>query len=96
MICPPSARASDKAQESYRRGDEKARFRAWQSAGPRRRPFAASGVEVKRGINPDLVEQATAQDEQYRLEDEDNLPENDAFSPDSAETVRSREAAPPR
>ncbi len=61
-----------------------------------RRPFAASGVEVKRGINPDLVEQATAQDEQYRLEDEDNLPENDAFSPDSAETVRSREAAPPR
>lgn len=23
----------DKAQESYRRGDEKARFRAWQSAG---------------------------------------------------------------
>ena len=54
------------------------------------------GVEVKRGINPDLVEQATAQDEQYRLEDEDNLPENDAFSPDSAETVRSREAAPPR
>ncbi|MFS9541121.1 hypothetical protein Q6295_11675, partial [Klebsiella pneumoniae] len=25
----------------------------------------------------------------------DNLPENDAFSPDSAETVRSREAAPP-
>lgn len=61
----------------------------------RRRPFAALGVEVKRGINPDLVEQATAQDEQYRLEDEDNLPENDAFSPDSAETVRSREAAPP-
>nr|VXZ90058.1 DNA recombination protein rmuC [Klebsiella pneumoniae] len=52
-------------------------------------------MEVKRGINPDLVEQATAQDEQYRLEDEDNLPENDAFSPDSAETVRSREAAPP-
>ncbi len=24
----------DKAQESYRRGDGKARFRAWQSAGP--------------------------------------------------------------
>lgn len=58
--------------------------------------FRGPGVEVKRGINPDLVEQATAQDEQYRLEDEDNLPENDAFSADSAETVRSREAAPPR
>lgn len=63
---------------------------------PVREAFRGPGVEVKRGINPDLVEQATAQDEQYRLEDEDNLPENDAFSPDSAETVRSREAAPPR
>ncbi|MFO5513247.1 DNA recombination protein RmuC, partial [Klebsiella pneumoniae] len=59
----------------------------------------ALGVHPERpgGVSlPDLVEQATAQDEQYRLEDEDNLPENDAFSPDSAETVRSREAAPPR
>ncbi|MDT1873097.1 DNA recombination protein RmuC, partial [Acinetobacter baumannii] len=53
-------------------------------------------VEVKRGINPDLVEQAIAQDDQYRLEEEDNLRENEAFSPDSAEPVRSREAAPPR
>jgi DNA recombination protein RmuC len=29
--------------------------------------FRGLGVEVKRGINPDLVEQATAQDDEYRL-----------------------------
>ena len=85
----------DKAQESYRQAMKKL------SSGrgnllAQAEAFRGLGVEVKRGINPDLVEQATAQDEQYRLEDEDNLPENDAFSPDSAETVRSREAAPPR
>ena len=85
----------DKAQESYRQAMKKlASGRGNLLA--QAEAFRGLGVEVKRGINPDLVEQATAQDEQYRLEDEDNLPENDAFSPDSAETVRSREAAPPR
>ena len=84
----------DKAQESYRQAMKKlASGRGNLLA--QAEAFRGLGVEVKRGINPDLVEQATAQDEQYRLEDEDNLPENDAFSPDSAETVRSREAAPP-
>lgn len=87
--------STDKAQESYRRAMKKlASGRGNLLA--QAEAFRGLGVEVKRGINPDLVEQATAQDEQYRLEDEDNLPENDAFSPDSAETVRSREAAPPR
>jgi hypothetical protein len=28
---------------------------------------------VKRGINPDLVEQATAQDDEYRSEDQNRL-----------------------
>lgn len=82
----------DKAQESYRQAMKKlASGRGNLLA--QAEAFRGLGVEVKRGINPDLVEQATAQDEQYRLEDEDSLPENDAFSPDSAETVRSREAA---
>ena len=85
----------DKAQDNYRQAMKKlASGRGNLLA--QAEAFRGLGVEVKRGINPDLVEQATALDEQYRLEDEDNLPENDAFSPDSAETVRSREAAPPR
>ena len=85
----------DKAQENYRQAMKKlASGRGNLLA--QAEAFRGLGVEVKRGINPDLVEQATAQDDQYRLEEEDNLPENDAFSPDSAEAVRSREAAPPR
>lgn len=85
----------DKAQRELSRGDEKlASGRGNLLA--RAEAFRGLGVEVKRGINPDLVEQAIAQDEPYRLEAEDNLPENEAFSPDSAEPVRSREAAPPR
>ena len=85
----------DKAQENYRQAMKKlASGRGNLLA--QAEAFRGLGVEVKRGINPDLVEQAIAQDDQYRLEAEDNLPENEAFSPDSAEPVRSREAAPPR
>ncbi len=94
MICPPSARAWIRRRRTIA-GDEKlASGRGNLLA--QAEAFRGLGVEVKRGINPDLVEQATAQDEQYRLEDEDNLPENDEFSPDSAEALRNREAAPPR
>ena len=85
----------DKAQESYRQAMKKlASGRGNLLA--QAEAFRGLGVEVKRGINPDLVEQAIAQDDPYRLEAEDNLPENEAFSPDSAEPVRSRKAAPPR
>ena len=35
--------------------------------------FRSLGVEVKREINPDLVEQATAQDEEYRLRGEGDV-----------------------
>ena len=85
----------DKAQENYRQAMKKlASGRGNLLA--QAEAFRGLGVEVKRGINPDLVEQATAQDDEYRLEDEDNLPENDAFSPDSAEALHNREAAPPR
>ncbi|STS87504.1 DNA recombination protein RmuC [Klebsiella variicola] len=73
----------DKAQENYRQAMKKlASGRGNLLA--QAEAFRGLGVEVKRGINPDLVEQATAQDDEYRLEDEDNLPENDAFSADSA------------
>ena len=85
----------DKAQENYRQAMKKlASGRGNLLA--QAEAFRGLGVEVKRGINPDLVEQATAQDDEYRLEDEDNLPENDAFSADSAEALHNREAAPPR
>ena len=33
--------------------------------------FRSLGVEVKREINPELVEQATAQDEEFRLREGD-------------------------
>ncbi len=85
----------DKAQENYRQAMKKlASGRGNLLA--QAEAFRGLGVEVKRGINPDLVEQASAQDDEYRLEDEDNLPENDAFSADSAEALHNREAAPPR
>ena len=85
----------DKAQENYRQAMKKlASGRGNLLA--QAEAFRGLGVEVKRGINPDLVEQATAQDDEYRLEDEDNFPENDAFSADSAEALHNREAAPPR
>lgn len=46
--------------------------------------FRELGVEVKRGINPDLVEQATAQDEEYFLTDDGNVQEDNDFSSDTA------------
>ena len=35
--------------------------------------FRHLGVEVKREINPELVEQATSQDDEFRLRDDEEL-----------------------
>jgi DNA recombination protein RmuC len=56
----------DKAQDNYRQAMKKltsGRGNLLAQA----EAFRGLGVEVKREINPDLVEQATAQDEEFRL-----------------------------
>ena len=56
----------DKAQDNYRQAMKKltsGRGNLLAQA----EAFRGLGVEVKRGINPDLVEQATEQDEEFRL-----------------------------
>lgn len=56
----------DRAQDNYRQAMKKL------SSGrgnllAQAEAFRSLGVEVKREINPELVEQATAQDEEFRL-----------------------------
>jgi DNA recombination protein RmuC len=56
----------DRAQDNYRQAMKKL------SSGrgnllAQAEAFRTLGVEVKREINPELAEQATAQDEEYRL-----------------------------
>ena len=73
----------DKAQDNYRQAMKKlasGRGNLLVQA----ESFRELGVEVKRGINPDLVEQATAQDEEYFLTDDGNVQEDKDFSSDTA------------
>jgi len=59
----------DKAQENYRQAMKKlttGRGNLLSQA----EAFRHLGVEVKREINPELVEQATAQDDDFRLRDD--------------------------
>ena len=60
----------DRAQDNYRQAMKKL------SSGrgnllAQAEAFRSLGVEVKREINPELVEQATAQDEEFRLREGD-------------------------
>ena len=60
----------DRAQDNYRQAMKKL------SSGrgnllAQAEAFRSMGVEVKREINPELVEQATAQDEEFRLREGD-------------------------
>ncbi|MCW9572284.1 DNA recombination protein RmuC [Klebsiella oxytoca] len=73
----------DKAQDNYRQAMKKL------SSGRgnllvQAESFRGLGVEVKRGINPDLVEQAAAQDEEYFLTEDGNTQEDKDFSADKA------------
>ena len=74
----------DKAQDNYRQAMKKlasGRGNLLVQA----ESFRELGVEVKREINPELVEQATAQDEEYRLAQGGNPPEdNDILSDPTA------------
>ncbi|WP_241722505.1 DNA recombination protein RmuC [Raoultella sp. HC6] len=84
----------DKAQDNYRQAMKKlasGRGNLLVQA----EAFRGLGVEVKRGINPDLVEQATAQDDEYRLDD-DNLSENNGFSSEPSASSMSGEGSQPR
>ncbi len=58
--------------------------------------FRGLGVEVKRGINPDLVDQATAQDDEYRSEEDENALEDNEFIADRADEAMSGEPSTPR
>jgi DNA recombination protein RmuC len=51
---------------------------------------------VKRGINPDLVDQATAQDDEYRSEEDEKALEDNEFTADPADETMSGEPATPR
>ncbi|MEX3022511.1 DNA recombination protein RmuC [Kluyvera sp. STS39-E] len=62
----------DKAQDNYRQAMKKltsGRGNLLVQA----EAFRHLGVEVKREINPDLVEQATSQDDEFRLRDDEEL-----------------------
>jgi DNA recombination protein RmuC len=70
----------DKAQDNYRQAMKKlssGRGNVLSQA----EAFRSLGVEIKREINPELAEQATTQDEEYRLR---SVPETqqDASYPD--------------
>ena len=85
----------DKAQDNYRQAMKKlasGRGNLLVQA----EAFRGLGVEVKRGINPDLVEQATAQDDEYRLDDDDNPSENNGFSSEPSASSMSGEGSQPR
>ena len=84
----------DKAQDNYRQAMKKlasGRGNLLVQA----ESFRGLGVEVKRGINPDLVEQATAQDNEYRLEEDENSPQEDVFSADSDPAASANEHVRP-
>ncbi|WP_393969571.1 DNA recombination protein RmuC [Kluyvera intermedia] len=62
----------DKAQDNYRQAMKKltsGRGNVLSQA----EAFRHLGVEVKREINPELVEQATSQDDEFRLRDDEEL-----------------------
>ncbi|MCS2151095.1 DNA recombination protein RmuC [Scandinavium goeteborgense] len=81
----------DKAQDNYRQAMKKlASGRGNLLA--QAESFRGLGVEVKREINPDLVEQATEQEENFALDDSPSN-ENDAGVPASDEPS---ETEPPR
>ena len=51
---------------------------------------------MKRGINPDLVDQATAQDDEYRSEEDEKALEDNEFTSDPADETMSGESSMPR
>jgi DNA recombination protein RmuC len=59
----------DRAQDNYRQAMKKLSSGRGNMLA-QTESFRSLGVEVKREINPDLTEQATAQDDEYRLSDE--------------------------
>jgi DNA recombination protein RmuC len=85
----------DKAQDNYRQAMKKlasGRGNLLVQA----EAFRGLGVEVKRGINPDLVEQATAQDDEYRSEEDEKALEDNEFTSDPADETMSGESSTPR
>ncbi len=77
----------DKAQDNYRQAMKKltsGRGNLLAQA----EAFRGLGVEVKREINPDLAEQAKAQDEEFRLRagerEREESSEDNALSPQTA------------
>lgn len=72
----------EKAQDNYRQAMKKltsGRGNVLAQA----EAFRGLGVEIKREINPELAEQATSQDEEYRLRAVPEAPENTLHSDDS-------------
>lgn len=85
----------DKAQDNYRQAMKKlasGRGNLLVQA----EAFRGLGVEVKRGINPDLVDQATAQDDEYRSEEDEKALEDNEFTSDPADETMSGESSMPR
>ena len=71
----------DKAQDNYRQAMKKlttGRGNLLTQA----EAFRHLGVEVKREINPDLVEQATAQDDDFRLRDDSDANDDNPLAAD--------------
>ncbi|WP_130943578.1 DNA recombination protein RmuC, partial [Klebsiella quasipneumoniae] len=85
----------DKAQDNYRQAMKKlasGRGNLLVQA----EAFRGLGVEVKRGINPDLVDRATAHDDEYRSEEDQKALEDNEFTADPADEVMPGEPATPR
>ena len=71
----------DKAQDNYRQAMKKlssGRGNVLAQA----EAFRGLGVEIKREINPELAEQATTQDEEYRLRSVPEEQEDASYSDD--------------
>ena len=73
----------DKAQDNYRQAMKKlssGRGNVLSQA----EAFRSLGVEIKREINPELAEQATTQDEEYRLRSVPETQQDASYPEDEA------------
>lgn len=73
----------DKAQDNYRQAMKKlssGRGNVLSQA----EAFRSLGVEIKREINPELAEQATTQDEEYRLRSVPETQQDEPYPDDEA------------
>lgn len=73
----------DKAQDNYRQAIKKL-SPGCGNVLSQAEAFRSLGVEIKREINPELAEQATTQDEEYRLRSVPETQQDASYPEDEA------------